>query len=213
MANDLEKSVMDLIGENTNAPDVYTEDNIIELRDLINDAIEEVCMVTGCHRKVWHVPLKNDCNFYQLPASADAFLWTESVWLYGSKRRLEQKDFAGFNAQDSRWLLSTGGPYYYATLGHDKLCIFPAPADSIDTLEVTGAAIPKRYEDDTERIQLRKSFQWSVTHRVVSEWWAMRGDARTAQYHWQQYVSKIQIPGMYPETAERKWKWQGRRNG
>jgi hypothetical protein len=213
MANDLEKSVMDLIGENPDSPDVYTDANITEIRDLINDAIEEVCMVTGCHRKVWHVPLKDACNFYQLPDSADAFLWAESVWLYNSKRRLEQKAFAGFTDQDYRWLLSTGGPYFYAILSYNKLCIFPAPSGSVDTLEITGAAIPKRYEEDTERIKLRESFQWSVTHRVVSEWWAMRGDARTAMYHWQQYVDKIKLPGMYPETAERKWKWQGRLHG
>lgn len=210
MANTLEKSVMDLIGEDPDSPDVYTDDNIIEIRDLINDAIEEVCMVTGCHKAVWHVPLKDGCFFYQLPASADRFLWSESIWLYNSKRKLEQKNFAGFANQDYMWLLSTGGPYFYAVLGTDKICVFPAPSGSVDTLEITGAAISKRYAEDTDRIVLRESFLWSVTHRVVSEWWAMRGDARMAMYHWQQYVDKIKLPGMYPETAERKWKWQGR---
>lgn len=210
MANDLETRVLDLIGEDSSAPDVYDDTGIIEIRDLVNDAIEEVCMVTGCRQTVWHIPLKDGCFFYKVPGP-DAFGWPVAVWLYGSKRKLEQKDFSGFLELDSRWLSSTGGPWFYSLLGTDKLCVFPAPAGDADSLEVTGVAIPARYETDTDKVDLRESYQWSVVHRVVSEWWAMRGDARTAMYHWQQYVDKIKLPAFYPENADRRWKYNGGR--
>ena len=45
--NSIEKEVLKLIGENTTIPDVFNEVGIKQIRDSLNDAIAELCMVTG----------------------------------------------------------------------------------------------------------------------------------------------------------------------
>jgi hypothetical protein len=205
MSNDLEKRVMDLIGENTDAPDVFDDEGIQEIRDSLNDAIEELAIITGCFQKVWHIPLKANCYFYQMP---DDFGWFESVYLLSIKRWLEQTSFVGLHHSDARWLRATGTPQLYAPIGARKFAIWPAKSTSVDTLEVSGVAIPERYTTDTDRIKLRKSFEWAAVNRAVSEFWATRGDAGTAAKSFQTYANESGLPAMYPAMAERRWQYR-----
>lgn len=208
--NDLESRVLDLIGENTASPDVFDDTGIAEIRSHLNDAIEEVCILTGCHKRVWHVPLKASAVFYEITSARDVFGWFSSVWLVGINRKLEQIDLNGLMHLDARWLYATGNPSHYAPIGHNKFAVYPATSSSTDTLEVTAVAIPDRYELDTDRVKLRKSFEWCCVNRAVSEFWATRGDAMTASSFFQVYANEVGQPQMYPEYAERRWSYKAK---
>lgn len=205
MANDLETKVMDLIGENTDMPDVFDDDGIEEIRSHLNDAIEEVAMLTGVHKRVWTVPLKGNCYFYRLSEALDRFGWFDSVYLVGTKRLLTQTSIDGLNQIDCRWLNAAGTPSYYAPISTATFIVWPCNTTDVDSLEVTGVAIPERYTTDTDRIRLRKSFEWACVNRAVSEFWATRGDAQSAARHFQQYAKSVGYPQMYPEQYERRW--------
>jgi hypothetical protein len=212
MANTIEKTVMDLIGENSESPDVFTDaSGIEEIRSHVNDAIEEICVITGCHKRVWHVPLRGNSVFYRLDQGRDQFAWFDTVYLIGTKRLLEQTDFEGLEWLDSRWMSSTGTPSHYAPIGVSKFAIYPSAASDSDTLEITGVAVPSRYTEDTDRIKLRKSFEWAVVNRAVSEFWATRGDAASAAKAFGLYASEVGLTKMYPEYYERRWQFQGRK--
>ena len=212
MANNIEKTVMDLIGENSESPDVFTDaSGIEELRSHINDAIEEVCVITGCHKRVWYVPLRGNSLFYRIDESRDGFGWFDTVYLASNKSLLEQTDFTGLEWLDSRWMSATGTPAYYVPIGASKFAIYPAAASSTDSLEVTAVSIPSRYTLDTDRIKLRKSFEWAVVNRVVSEFWATRGDAGSAAKSFGIYAQEVGLTKMYPEYYEKRWQFQGRK--
>lgn len=212
MSNDLEKKVMDLIGENTDTPDVFDATGIEEIRSHLNDAIEEVAMLTGCHKRVWHIPLKADCYFYRIEYGdvGDQFGWFDSVYIVGQARVLEQDSLIGLTQLDARWLYATGTPSRYVPLPgyRNTFIVWPAVSSSSDTLEVTGVAIPDRYIADTDRIKLRKSFEWACVNRAVSEFWATRGDAQSAARYFQTYAQEVGYPQMYPEQYERRWQYR-----
>ena len=50
--NELETHVLELIGEDVDSPDVFTDDDagMAPIRDSINDAIEEISMVSGSNK-------------------------------------------------------------------------------------------------------------------------------------------------------------------
>lgn len=209
--NDLEVKVLDLIGENPSSPDVFDNTTgILEIRSHLNDAIEEIFMLSGARRRTYPIPLKANARFYQLPESdyADRFGWFESVWLVSSARVLEQTSLDAMDYQDERWLERTGTPTHYAPISWNKFAIFPAVSTSADSLEVTAVAIPQRYTLDTDRIRLRKSYEWAAVNRAVSEFWATRGDAQSAARYFQTYAQEIGYPQMYPEQYERRWSYR-----
>jgi hypothetical protein len=208
--NTLESRVLDLIGENTDTPDVFDDTGIEEIRSHLNDAIEEVCLITGCYKRVWQVPLKANCYFYEIQAERDQFGWFDSVYSTTNKRLLEQTDMVGLMHLDSRWLYATGNPSHYVPIGSNYFVIYPAMASSVGTLEVTGVAIPDRYTTDTDRIKLRHSFEWATVNRAVSEFWATRGDAQTAARYFQIYAQESLLPQMYPEMYERRWQFRAK---
>jgi hypothetical protein len=208
MANDLENGVMDLIGENAVTPDVFDDDGITEIRSHLNDAIEEVALITGCHKRVWYVPLKANAYFYELNEARDKFGWFTGVYLMGTKRLLRQVSLESLVELDARWLYATGTPTHYVPLSFNRMIVWPAISVSADTLEVTAVAIPDRYTTDTDRVKLRKTHEWAVVNRAVSEFWATRGDAQSAARFFQQYAQEVAFPALYPEMSERRWQYR-----
>jgi len=208
MANDLESRVMDLIGENTDSPDVFDDDGITEIRSHLNDAIEEVALITGCHKRVWYVPLKANAYFYELNEARDKFGWFVSVFLTGTKRLLRQTSLEGLAQLDLRWLYATGTPSYYVPISFNRLIIWPALHASTESVEVTAVAIPDRYTTDTDRVKLRKTHEWACVNRAVSEFWATRGDAQSAARYFQQYAQEVGFAALYPEMSERRWQYR-----
>jgi len=206
--NDLETAVLEMIGESVDAPDVFTDDatGMAPIRDSLNDAIEEISMVTGGLRRRVRIPLKSGMVFYRLSdASQDRFAWPVSCWLINQQRRIPQKDLIWLERANPRWMKGSGTPLFYYLIGFDEIGLDRAPTSDTDILEIDCVMIPDRYEDGTDRVKLREEYQWAAVHYAVGEFWAGRGDAKEALSHWMEYVAHIGIQELYPETSERRW--------
>jgi hypothetical protein len=198
--NDIETRVLELIGENTSSPDVFTDDStgMAQIRSSLNDAIEEVCMLTGSHKRKFFIPIESGKNFYQITSDRDYFAWPTSVWLTSIQWRLRQVDLNYLMHLNHRWMYDTGTPERYFLIGTDKIGIHPRPSGSSYTLELDSVAIPEAYTLDTDRIKLRDEFEWAVVNYAVSEYWASVGDAREATDYFYRYIDKLAISGLYP---------------
>lgn len=211
--NVLETHFLEQVGEDPDSPDVFIEgsESLAMLRGSLNDAIEEISMITGSVKRTFHMPMRSDRGFHIIPSIQGVLAWITDVWLMGIGRRLEQVDFTWLNDFNPRWLENTGTPERYCLIGTGVLGVHPAPASTTDMLEITAAVIPDRYVTDTERIQVRDDFKWAAVHYAVSEYYASRGDAASATKHIMKYLDRLGLSKMYPETADRQWgyKWTG----
>jgi hypothetical protein len=204
--NDLETKVLELIGENIDDPDVFTDDStgMAQIRESLNDAIEEVCMVTGSYKRKYFVAIQNAKNFYQITDDRDVFAWPTSVWLTVNKWRLERVDIKYLLNLSYRWMYDTGTPERYFLIGSNKIGVHPLPGSASYTLEIDAVAIPDRYTLDNDRIKIRDEYQWAVVNYAVSEYWASRGDAKSATDHFMRYLGKLNIINLYPESHEQQ---------
>ena len=110
--NELETHVLELIGEDPDSPDVFTDDDtgMAPIRDSINDAIEEISMVSGSNKRIYTLPLRTTTNWYRLSMEQGVFAWPVNIWLVGIGRRIEQKDFTWLTGYNPRWMYNTGSP-------------------------------------------------------------------------------------------------------
>ena len=134
--NNLEKHVLRLIGEDVDNPDVFTESNISPVRDSINDAIQELCMVTGSYKKTYLMPLYSDRAFYRMAWEQDHFGWITEVWDRSRKRRLVRTDVMKLSANDSYWLKRAGTPDEYMQIGVDIFGVYSKPSATGIVLEI-----------------------------------------------------------------------------
>jgi hypothetical protein len=205
--NELERHVLEYIGENPDSPDVFTDDStgMAQIRDSLNDAIEEVAALTGGWTRTVYLPLRASTYFYRLTFDKDTFGYVINAWSLGQRRRLEQKDAQAFDAYNPRWLEQTGNPEFYAQIGLDVLAVLPAPSSSTGQIELECVVIPARYTEGTDRVWLKRDWQYAVEHYAVSEYWASRGDAKSAQEHHVIYLKHMGLMGVAPSVAERRW--------
>lgn len=205
--NDLEKQVLEYIGEDPDSPDVFvdTDAGIKPIRDSINDAIEEISLVTGAIKRRYHLPLEANKLFYRLKFRGDHLAWITDVWLVDQKRRLEQVDFTRLKAFNPRWQQNFGTPESYFPIGVNSFGVWPR-ASGGGMLLLDCIVIPARYTEDTNKIRIRKEFQRSVVDLAVSEYWASRGDARSAMIELGSYVEAVGLQAtetLHPEQANR----------
>ena len=191
--NSLEKQVLRIIGENVDSPDVFTDDaeGMAPVRDSINDAIQEINALTGGYTEQFYIPLVASKTFYRLSFLRGYFGWVEDCWLFNQKRRLQQTDLITLNRLDPRWLVHTGTPEEYVQVGPDIIGLSPKPSATSDVLELTCAIIPSAYTHDDDRIKLRDTYTRSAINYAVSEYYAGRGDARTANAHLAKYLESL----------------------
>jgi len=201
--NTIEKHVLELIGEDPDAPDVFTADNMEPIRDSINDAIEEIAMMTGCVTDTYHINLRKNRNFYRFDYQRGSIAWIKDVWLSTIQRRLEQTDLIRLTVYNPRWLYNNGSPESYFTIGMGFFGIWPAPSSDTDMLEITVVSIPARYTESEDRIKLRRSWDWAAAHYAVGEYFASRGDAKSAIYHHNSYLKKMGLNTKYPYATEK----------
>lgn len=211
MVNDLEQMVLEMIGENVDSPDVFTDstEGMVQIRDSISDAVEEISMVTGCNVRTYHITLREGRAFYRLPVKWESMAWFQEVWLMGQRRRVIQKDFIWLVKENPGWLKASGSPCHYCPVGSSMMAVYPVPAGAGDIMEVRMSVIPTPYTMGEDRIKLREDYQLAAAHFAIGEFYASRGDAKQAKYHHDIYVSKVinqYLP--YPETAERVWQRQ-----
>jgi len=213
--NALETRVLQKIGENVNAPDVFTDDStgMAQIRDSINDAIEEIAMLTGCYKDKYHLALRKNCSFYLLRPNRGAIAFITDAWLMAQRRRLEQTDITRMTATIPRWLYDTGSPYSYMQIGFYIVAIWPTPSSDNDIIEFNFVSIPDRYQGDSNRIKLRENFQKAAVNYAVSEYWASRGDANSAVIEFQKYLKHLGLSAAYPYGSDKVYTMRSQKNG
>lgn len=208
--NEVERNILQKIGEDPDNPDVFVEgeDSFDFIRDSVNDAIEEIALITGSVTRTYKMPLRTNANFYRLQFEHERFAWIRDVWLHGVQRRLIQMDFKSLVNENPRWLYNAGSPVSYFYASETMIGIHPAPSSNDDMLEITAVVIPGRYTLGTSRIKVRDQFKWAITYYVVSEYYASRGAAKQARFHFDKYLEKVGIMTRYPNYGDKTHGYQ-----
>lgn len=209
--NSLETDVLRLIGENVDSPDVFTDTDagIAFIRDCLNDAIQELCMVTGSYARVYHLPLLENRQFYRISSVTDFVAYPIEVWDRANKRRLIQTDVVRLSALDPWWMQGSGPAEQYFMLGVNNIGIYRVPSSKGVVLEIKCALIPKPYADSGAPIKLRDAFHRAAVNRAVSEFYASRGDASRAGDYFTQYLEIGNLMVLNPQYAEQQVQYGG----
>jgi hypothetical protein len=202
--NSLERDVLIMIGENPDSPDVFadTDDGMRPIRTSINDAIQEINILTGGYKETFYVPLIENSIFYRLDWQRGHLGWVTDCWLMNQKRRLEQVDLKRLNTFDSRWMRHTANPDHYFQVSLNVIGVHPKPASGTDVLQLNCVVVPDPYTNDQDRVKLLDEYRWAAVNYAVSEYYASRGDAKEAQNHWQSYVETLGGNLQYPKSNE-----------
>jgi hypothetical protein len=203
MANDLETQVMELIGEDTSSPDVFTTAGLTPIRDSINAAVAELCMVTGSYTRTYHLPLYEDRHFYRMDWGKDEFGYVLECWDRERQFRLGQTDLVTLARTDPWFLKAAGNPERYFQVGQDFIGFDRAPSVSGKVLEVFCVAIPAPYATDQDPVRVREVFRRATVEFSVSEFFASRGDAVRAKTHHERYLEVAGIMALHPLQAQR----------
>ena len=210
--NALETHVLRLIGEDTASPDVFadTDAGIAQIRGSLNDAIQELCMVTGSYRRVYHLALLQYRQFYRLAPQDDYLGYIVGAWDRSQHRRLERTDLAAMARNDPWWMKSTGPPLKYMQLGLEHIGIYMMPSANGIVLELDCVMIPLAYADDGAPIKLRANFERAAVYLAVSEFYASRGDAKRAQDYLNRHLETAGLMQLHPVQPERQWRFDGK---
>lgn len=208
--NDLERHVLKLIGENPDSPDVFldTDEGMAPVRDSINDAIQELCMVSGAYKRVYLLPLYEDRQFYRLDWQHDHLGWVTDAWDRSRGRKLIQTDVLSVAMRDQLWMQHGGNPDEYMQLGLDIIGVFPKPSSNGVVLELNCVCIPKPYTTDTDPVRIREVYQRAAVYYAVSEFYASRGNAQRATEYHNRYMETAGIMAMHPATADGQFQYQ-----
>lgn len=200
--NSLEEKVLELIGESTSSPDVFTDDDegMAQIRESISDAIQEIVMLTGGFKRQYFLPLREGQGFYRFRLAHGDVGWITDVWSVTQQRRLEQSDLIRLSNYDPRWMVSSGNPEAYLPAGQDIIGFYPKPSGSSDVMEITMVEIPSGYKSDADRIKLRTQFQYACVNYAVSDFWSSRGDAAESQKHFQMYLEALGLRQDYAQS-------------
>ena len=89
----IKKSVMDIIGEDSITPTYWTSSNDIELENYINDAFEEVCILTRHYKEDLYIPLMANKKHYRISGGkVGQFLFLSSVRVLSNNDNLYMTD-------------------------------------------------------------------------------------------------------------------------
>jgi hypothetical protein len=209
----LEKETLKLIGEDVSSPDVFldTATGLAQIRGSINDAIQQMCMVTGSYKKRYFLPLREDCQFYRISWEQDYFGYIVSAWDRIRHTKLEQTDVIRLTAEDAWWMQRNGYPEQYIHIGYQYLGIYMKPSSSDNVLELDCIVIPKAYSTDNDPIKMREAFQRATVQMAVSEFYASRGDASKATERLNEALETANLKNLHPDAAEQQYQFGGYR--
>jgi hypothetical protein len=208
--NQLETHVLRLIGENVTSPDVFTDDaGLDQIRTSLNDAIQEICMVSGSYRRTYHLALLANRIFYRLAPQNDYLGYIVGVFDRQNKRRLLRTDLSSLNHFDAWWLKRTGPPLRYMQLGLNHFAVYMAPSAKGTILDLDCVMIPHPYTSDKDPVRVRSQFQNAAVYFAVSEFYASRGDAKRATEYHTRYIEAAGLSSLHPLTSERQWRLGG----
>jgi len=213
--NDLERHALQLIGENLDSPDVFTDDDtgLAQIRASVNDAVQELCMVSGSYTKTYHLTTLEDRQFYRISPQVDYFAYVVEVWDRTNGRKLDQLDVATMAKIDPLFLQTNGTPLFYGLCGLEHVWIAPYPSAKGQVLELRSVMIPAPYTRDDDPVKVRENFRNAAVYLAVSEYHASRGDASRATEYLEQYLEAAGLMQLSPQTAERQFQMQNpRRN-
>jgi hypothetical protein len=201
--NILERKVLEGIGEDPDAPDVFldTDEGMAPVRDSLNDAIQEIAMLTGAYKRQYLLPLRTGQAFYRFKMQNGYLGWVTDVWDVERKFRLEQTSLMKLSAFNPRWMVSTGFAEAYMQLGDDVIGFDKKPSASANTIEITVVEIPHAYVTDTERVKLRDSFQYAAVLYAIGEYWATRGDVEEARKYGGRYLEALGLKERYSPSG------------
>lgn len=201
----LEKQVLELIGESVDSPDVFTDDDqgMAPIRDSLNDAIQEITMLTGSNKRQYLIPLRAGQQMYKMELPYGHVGWIADVWLVNQKYRLEQTGILKVSAHDPRWMITNANPRAYFPIGNDVICLYPKPPSSSDTLDITLVEIPAEYTSGSSHIKMKSDFEYAAVNYAVSEYWASRGDAKEAQTHYALYADAMKLRKDFQDSPQR----------
>ena len=212
--NELEKETLKLIGEDTTSPDVFSDDatGLALIRGSINDAIKQLCMVTGSYRKRYFLPLREDCQFYRMNWEQDYFGYVVQAFDRIRHTKLEQTDVIRLNDEDQWWMQRNGYPEKYLHVGYQYLGVYMKPSSSDNVLELDCVVIPQAYSSDTDPAKLREAFQRATVQLAASEYYASRGDANRATEWLNDALETAGLKTLHPDAAEQRYQFGGYRS-
>lgn len=197
--NSVERLVLQMIGENVDSPDVFTDTStgMAQIRDSINDAIEEIAIITGGYKETYQLALRANRTFNRLEFNGGDIAWITDVWSINNKWRLEQTDIIKLTNYNPRWLFDAGNPRSYFPIGLDWIGLWPKPGSDADILEITAVIVPDRYSRDTDRIKVRSDLEYAAADYAIGEYYASRGDAASAIRHHTDYAKTLGLDMPY----------------
>lgn len=209
--NNLERHVLRLIGENVSSPDVFvdTSDGLEQIRDSLNDAVEELCMVTGTYKRKYLITLHEERALYRLTPVNDDIGWVIAAWDRENHRPLRQTDILSMSSQDDRFLETNGTPTYWYQMGNQHIGFWPRPGSKGRVIELDCICVPKPYSHGQGPIRLKAQYERGAVFRAVSDFFASRGDAKRAGEWLQQYLEVSALMNLNPQTAERQYRFGG----
>lgn len=155
---DLKRSIMDSIGEDSSSPTYWTSLNDGELEDYINDALGEVCLLSGHYTETLHLPLFSNRQHYRLdPGKGGEFLYIKGIRVLPEEYDLSMTDMNKLSKEDYLWMTRTGTPRTFFQIGLDTIRPVPIPSSGGKSLEITACVIPPPYTNDMDEIDLDDS--------------------------------------------------------
>ena len=210
--NALETEVLHLIGESVTAGDVFSDDatGLALIRGSLNDAIQEICAVTGGYHQPYYVPMIQDRCLYRMNWQTDYFGYVVQIWDRAARMRLTQTDVISLSMRGRQWMKETGDPREYAQIGFNNIIVFPKPSSSGKVLEMDCVAIPAAYTYDTDVIQIRENYRRCAVAYAVSEFYASRGDANRANEYYLKYAEGVGLKKIETLTQDQNYRYGNR---
>lgn len=203
---DIEKRILRQIGEDPDNPDVFTDANITPIRDSVNDATEEIAMMTGVHSGRYYLQLYTGVMFYRLKFTQGQFGWVKSAWFVDRKIPMDQTSVTALSMENPYWMQADGDPYRYMQIGQDVIGVYPKPSGAGLAIELECAVIPARYTSDDEKHHIRRDYEKTVASYAMSEYYASRGDAKEASRHYRKYSEMLGLDRSHnPYTHQRHY--------
>jgi hypothetical protein len=203
--NAIETLVLELIGEDTDSPDVFvdTSAGMAPIRDSINAGIQEVCMVLGTYTRTYHLVLLADRQFYRVAPKQDHFGYILEAYYRDQHRKLEQTNLQSLMKMDGWFLKTNATPTHYGHIGEDHVFVWPTPSAGGIVVELNAVMIPKAYTLDTDPIHARDQYRRSVALYAVSEFYASRGNEKRATRAWSEYLEVSGLALAQPQLVDR----------
>jgi len=201
---EFEAHILRVIGEDPDSPDVFSDTSVemSHIRNSMNEAVQELTMISGGHRTSFTIPLAKQVSFYSVRPRQGFLAWISEAWDVNRRRRLERTDLHRLNTLDPRWMRSEGNADSYFEIGPEHIGIYPKPSGNSDVLMLQCVIIPDIAQDNRRLTHLRRQFQWAVTDYAISEYFAARGRIEEASEYGRSYAETARLSLGYPRSRE-----------